>query len=124
MSATGDDDEELPLQWRDPLPIQEPLTAEDSDDSVEAVVVPTTKQQEQRWPQMATLFRDHSDTVMKMLRAVDECEVTTELNASDSGNVKGNKWVKLQDVVFGGRDDGTCSLVTEFPPIALPSKFK
>ena len=100
MSAAGDN-EDLPLQWRDPLPIQETLTAEDSDDSkglegsVKEVVVP--KQQEQRWPQMATLFRDHSDTVMKMLCAVDECEVTTEMNASDSGNVKGNKWVKLHD---------------------------
>ena len=77
-----------------------------------------------RWPQMTTLFRDFPDSVMKILVACDECEVVTEVAASDSGNVKGNKWVRLHDVVFGGRDDGTRGLIPEFPMIPLPSKFK
>ena len=77
-----------------------------------------------RWPQMTTLVRWHEDAVLKILRACDECDVVHEAAASDSGNVKGNKWVKLHDVVFGGRDDGTRGLIPQFPIIPLPSKFK
>lgn len=77
-----------------------------------------------RWPQMTTLIRDHEDAVLKILNACDECEVVTEVAASDSGNVKGNKWVRLHDVVFGGRDDPSRGLIPQFPIIPLPSKFK
>ena len=77
-----------------------------------------------RWPQMTTLFRDYSDAVLRILSACDECEVVVEVSASDSGNVKGNKWVRLHDVVFGGRDDSTRGLIPQFPVIPLPSKFK
>ena len=77
-----------------------------------------------RWPQMTTLIRDHEDSVLRILHACDECEVVDEVAASDSGNVKGNKWVRLHDVVFGGRDDSTRGLIPDFPVIALPSKFK
>ena len=66
-------------------------------------------------------MRDHEEVVFKVLRAADECDVVNEVNASDAGNVKGNKWVKLHDVVFG---DGTRGLVTKFPAIVLPSKLK
>ena len=44
--------------------------------------------------------------------------------ASDSGNVKANKWIKVHDVVFGGRDDSTRGLIPEFPVIPLPSKIQ
>ncbi|KAL3935796.1 MAG: hypothetical protein SGARI_002824 [Bacillariaceae sp.] len=77
-----------------------------------------------RWPQMTTLMKDHSEAVLKILAACDECEVVTEVAASDSGNVKGNKWVRLHDVVFGGRDDASRGLIPQFPIIPLPSKFK
>ena len=77
-----------------------------------------------RWPQMTTLIRDHEDAVLKILNACDECEVVNEVAASDSGNVKGNKWVRLHDVVFGGQDDSTGGLIPEFPVIPFPSKFK
>ena len=77
-----------------------------------------------RWPQMTTLMKDHLDAVLKILAACDECEVVTEVAASDSGNVKGNKWVQLHDVVFGWRDDASQGLISQFPIIPLPSKFK
>lgn len=77
-----------------------------------------------RWPQMTTLIRHHDDAVRKILNACDECEVVGEVAASDSGNVKGNKWVRLHDVVFGGRDDSSRGLIPQFPVIPLPSKFK
>ena len=77
-----------------------------------------------RWPQMTTLIRDHEDAVLKILVACDECEVIQEVAASDPGNVKGNKWVRLHDVIFGGRDDSSRGLLPEFPVIPLPSKFK
>ena len=72
-----------------------------------------------RWPQMTTLIREHEDSVLKILAACDECEVVEEVAASDSGNVKGNKWVKLHDVVFGGRDDSSRGLIPQFPVIPL-----
>ena len=72
-----------------------------------------------RWPQMTTLIRDHEDSVLRILHACDECEVVDEVAASDSGNVKGNKWVRLHDVVFGGRDDSTRGLIPKFPVIAF-----
>lgn len=77
-----------------------------------------------RWPQMTTLIRDHADAVLRILNACEECEVVLEVAASDSGNVKGNKWVRLHDVVFGGRDDSSRGLIPQFPVIPLPSKFK
>jgi len=78
----------------------------------------------ERWPQMTTLMRDHGNTVLRILNACDDCEVTREANASDSNNVKANQWVRLHDHLFGGREDGTRGLITEFPVIALPSKLK
>ena len=94
-----------------------------SDQEATAAEAPKPVEKE-RWPQLTTLMRDHEEVVFKVLRAADECDVVNEVNASDAGNVKGNKWVKLQDVVFGGREDGTRGLVTEFPAIVLPSKLK
>ena len=85
---------------------------------------PPPVQELARWPQMTTLIRYHEDAVLKILNACDECGVVTEVAASDSGNVKGNKWVKLHDVVFGGRDDSSRGLIPQFPVIPLPSKFK
>ena len=73
---------------------------------------------------MTTLIRDHEEAVVKLLAACNECEVVVEVASSDSGNIKGNKWVRLHDVVFRGRDDGTWGLIPEFPVIPLPSKFK
>lgn len=73
--------------------------------------------EKERWPQLTTLIREHEEIVFKLLRAVDECDVVNEVNASDAGNVKGNRWVKLQEVVFGGREDGTRGLIPEFPAI-------
>ena len=82
-----------------PLPVQEDEEIEEVDEAGELV-------QMARWPQMTTLMEKHEEVVLKLLRACDECDVLTELTASDTGNVKGNKWVRLQDNVFGGRDDG------------------
>lgn len=85
---------------------------------------PEPVQELARWPQMTTLIRYHEDAVLKILHACDECAVMSEVAASDSGNLKGNKWVKVHDVVFGGRDDSSRGLIPQFPVIPLPSKFK
>ena len=113
--------DEFERRHLDPLPIQE----EESPDDIiilDDPVMPATEKE--RWPQSSTLMRDYEDIIFHLLRTVDECEVVYEVNASDAGNVKGNKWVKLQDVVFGGREDGTRGLITSFPAIVLPSKLK
>ena len=77
---------------------------------------PPPVQEMARWPQMTTLVRQYpEEEVLKILRACDECGVAMEVAASDSGNVKGNKWVKLHDVVFGGRDDSSRGLIPRLP---------
>jgi len=110
------------------LPILPPMEVPpaDNDDEVQVAPPPRTTLlgDKERWPQMVTLMRDYEDTVLKILRAIDELQVTAEPNASDSNNIKGNKWVRLQDHLFGGREDGTRGLITEFPVIILPSKLK
>ena len=71
-----------------PLPVQTPLEDEqDDDDSSILPYEPTPatqepKQQQERWPQLTTLVRDHEEIVLKILRAVDECKATLEMNAT------------------------------------------
>ena len=58
--------------------------------------------QQKRWPQWTSLVKKYPVLVIKMLKAVDDCGATKEPNASNSDNVKGNKWDKLFDLCFGG----------------------
>ena len=106
-----------------PMPSVEVMDAEVMEVDAEGQALKMT-----RWPQMNTLMRDFEDVVLKILRACDECEVVKEVTASDAPtgnqNVKGNKWARLWDHVFGGRDDGTRGLISELPVIAVPSKLK
>ena len=57
-----------------------------------------------RWPQLQTLVQhsEYQQVVVKVLAAVDETGATSELKCRNSSDPKGNKWVKLHDMFFGG----------------------
>lgn len=91
----------------------------------EVVVLATDKiLSKTQWPHMKVLCRDHKDVVRLILKAVDECKCTSELNANNSDNAKGNKWVKLYDVCFGGGSEGRGLLGGHLPQMPSPSKLK
>ena len=58
--------------------------------------------QMKRWPQYPKLIKKHPELVLKVLKCVDDCNATSEPQADNKDNVKGNKWAKLFDVCYGG----------------------
>jgi hypothetical protein len=62
-----------------------------SDEEVE-VVVSSKTMKGKNWPHMKHLCVEHKQVLWMILRAVDECKCTTELNATNGDYPKGNKW--------------------------------
>ena len=52
------------------------------------------------WPHMGRLVT--LPILVVFLQAIDECECTSELAASNKDNPKGNKWTRLYDHCYGG----------------------
>jgi hypothetical protein len=65
-------------------------------------VVPITATQPKNWPHMRALVSEN--VLLIILNAVDECDCTSELAASNTDNPKGNKWTRLYDHCYGGVD--------------------
>lgn len=76
------------------------------------------------WPQMRILCTQHKTVALKILKAVDECKCTSELNANNSDNPKGNAWNRLYDHCFGGGTTGRGLLAGWLPVLPTASKLK
>lgn len=78
-----------------PSPVQE--------DEVKVLALPPAKKKDPKnWPQNARLIRDQPEVVAKLFNAAMEHQVWLEVKANDKGNVKGNKWAKFHDHLWGG----------------------
>jgi hypothetical protein len=76
------------------------------------------------WPKIRLLCIKHDDVIFKMLRAVDECKCTTEINANNGDYPKGNNWNRLYDHCFGGGSPGQGLLAGHLPMLPSASKLK
>jgi hypothetical protein len=83
---------------------------DDDDDEVAdvtaAVAYGAGKQQGKYWPHMKFLFTKHSQVAFLILKAVDECKCTSEVNAVNGNNPKGNSWNRLYDNFYAGDSPG------------------
>jgi hypothetical protein len=86
------------------------------------VIVP--KPRGKNWPHMKILCTERADVVAMILHAVHDCKCTTELNASNSDDPKGNNWNQLYDHCFGGGSEGRGLLAGHLPLLPNPTKLK
>jgi hypothetical protein len=67
---------------------------------------------------------DYRPVVLKILRGVDDVGVTSELKCRNGADAKGNKWVSLHDVFFGGDSFRRGLLAGHLPPLNKASDTK
>jgi hypothetical protein len=96
----------------------------DDDDEVEVAIVASASKY---WPHMKVLFTKHQAVAFQILKAVDECKCTAEVNANNGNNPKGNKWNRLYDHCYAGGSPGRGLLAPHkeaFPTIVSVTKLK
>jgi hypothetical protein len=104
------------------------IVAHDEEEVVVLTDKPEAKMPEAKmptqWPQLKVLCRDQKDVVLMILKAIDECDCTSELHANNSGDAKGNKWVKLWDNFWAEGSPGRGLLAGHLPMLPSSSKTK
>lgn len=96
-----------------------------SDEDIEvADAVGMPGKRAQNWPQLKFLCTIHKEKLFKFFRAIDEFHCTSELNATNSNNPKGNKWNRLYDHCYGGGSPGQGLLAGHLPKMSTASKLK